>query len=828
MARNRLQRLSRFVAVAAGVAYATLANTSLDAQQLRGTVVQADGATPVGGVIVVIEGSAGERAYRALTDERGVFVLSLSRAGQYSGRALRIGYQPTPIAPFIVSVQGVTPLRVTLNSASVVLPTVAVQGTDVCRGQGNDGQMVAQVWEEARKALLASGLTAQTSPLMAEWVEYERTLDVNARFVRAQRARATRSATTHAFRSIAPEQLAEHGYVIDTEDGTVFHAPDADVLLSDSFAASHCFRLEPSTIDREHLVGVAFRPAAERRRVSDIEGTFWIDRATSELRTLEYRYTNLPSVTERVRPGGRVDFLRLTTGSWLVNKWFIRMPQLIITAPTTIRRRGVSVTSTPTSVTAVRLVGGEVSRVEHADSVVYRSDGLALDVNVVSSDTLHRATDTRVTMDGTDYEMLTDRLGSGRITPILPGEYRLRALSPLMDSLGIPPEPVDVRIADDRARSATIALPSALALLKRVCGENATGEQGAHVRGVVVDSLGEPLADAVVRLTWQAEVSVVKDRLLWSDRDAVTRSDSLGVWQFCDVPREQRVAVRVEADMREGRTSIQLPPDVLFASARVVALVSPRVAFGSTGERAPDSIARDAPAPPRARAEPDLRATLLISITDSSARPLRDVMVTLTATDKRTQRVRTDSAGQARLVRLPAGPVAIELRKVGYASGTVSTDLETGDNTMPITLRASSVPQLATVRVIGNRSVNVRHREFEQRLANGGATASITQEDIAKRNPASTWQMLTRVPSLLLLDSAGGVFAKSSRMSTVLCWPRLAIDGMVIPGRPNLSNLPPPSEIFGIEVFAGPARTPLAMGGEGDERYCGLIAIWTK
>jgi Carboxypeptidase regulatory-like domain len=291
MALNRVLRVVRRAAAAAGVLHALFAGVSLAAQQVRGTVVQADGATPVGGVIVVIDGAPGERALRALTDERGVFLVSLSRPGQYSGRALRIGYQPTLIAPFLVAGQGVTPLRVVLNSAPVQLPTVAVRGADVCRGQGGDGQVVAQVWEEARKALLASGLSAETSPLMAEWVEYERTLDVTARFVRAQRARATRSATMHAFRSIAPEELAEHGYVIDAEDGTVFHAPDADVLLSDSFAASHCFRLEPSAVDREHLVGVAFRPVAERRRVSDIEGTFWIDRATSELRTLEYRYT---------------------------------------------------------------------------------------------------------------------------------------------------------------------------------------------------------------------------------------------------------------------------------------------------------------------------------------------------------------------------------------------------------------------------------------------------------------------------------------------------------------------------------------------------------
>ena len=57
---------------------------------------------------------------------------------------------------------------------------------------------------------------------------------------------------------------------------------------------------------------------------------------------------------------------------------------------------------------------------------------------------------------------------------------------------------------------------------------------------------------------------------------------------------------------------------------------------------------------------------------------------------------------------------------------------------------------------------------------------------------------------------------------------RVAIDGLIQPERPNLALLPPPSEVLGIEVFAGSARLPLEFGGEGEQRFCGLIAIWTK
>jgi hypothetical protein len=40
--------------------------------------------------------------------------------------------------------------------------------------------------------------------------------------------------------------------------------------------------------------------------------------------------------------------------------------------------------------------------------------------------------------------------------------------------------------------------------------------------------------------------------------------------------------------------------------------------------------------------------------------------------------------------------------------------------------------------------------------------------------------------------------------------------------------LPKPEEIHGIEVFAGPASIPLQYSGIGKDKWCGLIAIWTR
>ena len=794
---------------------------ALGAQAVRGEVFMPDGRTPAAGVVVVLEDAQGAVVGRALTDERGGISLALLSGGRFTVRALRIGYRPTVLPPFNVEPTGVTALRLVLDGTAVALPSVTVRGDDICRGQreaGDDGgRVVADVWEEARKALLASGLSADITPLMAEWIEYERTLDPTARFVRAQRVHTTRTATTHAFRSAPSAQLAANGYVIDTDDGTIFHAPDAEVLLSDSFAALHCFHVEPPGPDRAQLIGVGFRPARERRRVADIEGTFWIDRATSELRSLEYRYTNLPAVTERVQPGGVVEFLRLASGSWLVSRWSIRMPQLAVSAPTTMRRRGITVTGTPTAVQLVRVVGGEVSTVARGERMLYRARGATLAVQVTSPDTLVSAANARITLDGTDYTLIVDAAGRGALSPVLPGDYRVRVQTPLMDSLGVLAEPVHVTVHDDNPRTTAstptsspgsvtaLSVPRVAVMLASRCGAAARVEQGAHVRGVVVDSVGLPVADAAVRLSWQQQIAIVHDQLLWNEQSAAVRSDSLGNWQLCAVPRDVGITVRAESPAGVGRSALRIAPGVAFAASRLT--VRPVVAVAGTLTN---------------------EAFVTVLVTDSVARPVRDAVVVVTTPVGAPQRLRTDTAGRVTIARAVPGEWTVEVRKVGFLSGTLTADVERGENRLPVVLRASSVPQLSAMRVLGDRTVNARHREFERRRERGDATATITADEVARRLPASTWQLLTRVPSLQLLDSAGYVYARSTRMSTVLCWPRLSIDGQVIAGRPNLAMMPPPSEIFGIEIFAGSASLPLPSGGEGDERFCGLIAVWTK
>ena len=251
------------------------------AQAIRGTVVLADSVTPARGVIVLATGEAGATVGRTLTNSRGDFSITLPAATRVGVTILRIGYRPTVLSSSAVGDAG-SGLRIVLSSEPIPLGAIRVRAQDECRINPDSGLLVARVWEEARKAMLTSQLATAGEPLVAEWVVYDRALDAGARIVQEQRIHSARNATTHAFRSMPAEFLASSGYVVEDSAATAYYAPDADVLMSSSFARLHCFRLVAPLRDEPELIGVGFQPTHEKSGIRDIEGTFWVDRRTAE------------------------------------------------------------------------------------------------------------------------------------------------------------------------------------------------------------------------------------------------------------------------------------------------------------------------------------------------------------------------------------------------------------------------------------------------------------------------------------------------------------------------------------------------------------------
>jgi hypothetical protein len=277
---------------------------------------------PVAGAIVRLMAGASVVA-QGLTNETGRIVLRAPAPGTYQVKADRIGWNGLLTEPFILGADATLRRELVMPATRRELPTITVRGRSQCDPGGQGGPLAAALWEEIRNALTANVLTQRQQAVPLHVRQFVREVNLGRRILRQWTYRSTIT-RGNAFVSVPPAQLAEIGFVHMVGDSVEYAAPDATLLLSDEFVATHCFRVVRGD---SGLVGLAFEPIPGRK-VADVNGTMWVDRGTSELRYLEYDYTGLPRLLERARLGGRVEFERLPVGAWIVSYWHIRMPTL--------------------------------------------------------------------------------------------------------------------------------------------------------------------------------------------------------------------------------------------------------------------------------------------------------------------------------------------------------------------------------------------------------------------------------------------------------------------------------------------------------------------
>jgi hypothetical protein len=63
--------------------------------------------------------------------------------------------------------------------------------------------------------------------------------------------------------------------------------------------------------------------------------------------------------------------------------------------------------------------------------------------------------------------------------------------------------------------------------------------------------------------------------------------------------------------------------------------------------------------------------------------------------------------------------------------------------------------------------------------------------------------------------------------ATVQCVMRIAVNGFLKELDFAMNSIAP-SDIYGIEIYAGPADIPPKFSGADADSYCGLIVIWTQ
>lgn len=295
-------------------------------QAIEGRMVEAGSNEAIAGASVILLDATGARVDFALTGADGAYRLEAPGPGAYRIAWERIGYRGGASDAFELAAGAVATRRLEAPAVPVALPTIEAVTERRCDVRPAEGEAASRIWEEVRKALEAAAWTERRRALRYTLRTWERRLDPRTLEVVEESTRIRENATRSSpWVADDPERLVREGFVRKEGHAFVYSAPDASTLLSDAFLDTHCFRPVSPPPEAAGWVGLAFEPDGGSD-VADVRGVLWVDRESAELELLDFDYVGLPRELRYDVAGGRVEFERLPSGEWIVERWRIRMP----------------------------------------------------------------------------------------------------------------------------------------------------------------------------------------------------------------------------------------------------------------------------------------------------------------------------------------------------------------------------------------------------------------------------------------------------------------------------------------------------------------------
>ena len=507
----------RFVITGLAALYGQL----LPAQTMEIRLRDETSRAPIVGAIVRLLDEKGPVA-QGLSNEFGALVLRAAVAGSYRLKVDRIGWAGAMAGPFALGAGETLRRELLLSSTRLELPALSVEGESRCAINARGGALAVALWEEIRKALTASVISDEGTPQPLHVREFSRDLDLEGHPLREHRV-VSRVYLRHTYSALSPRVLAEGGFVFPRGDRTMYAAPDARSLLSEEFVAGHCFRAVPGP---GSLLGLAFEPSRDRK-VIDVRGTLWVDRESSQLDFLEYRYTSLPEHLARGELGGRVAFRRLPSGTWIVSAWHIRRPHLLRdeirgagnTTRVRVRTTGFNDRGARVDVAADSLgrITRAVVRGQAWDSIAGR--GLA---------------DAVVYLEGLADSIVTDSAGRFEFAVADSGDRILAIRHRRAGLLGRPAR-IAVRLAPRDTAIAEFSVPSLQTFARTLCG---TTWMYSGLAGILTSADSLPVPGLTARISWTTPAG--------ERREELARSGDRGVFAICgDLPPHRELILRI-------------------------------------------------------------------------------------------------------------------------------------------------------------------------------------------------------------------------------------------------------------------------------------------
>ncbi len=557
--RAALTRHNLLAAILASAVIPASATTEVQAQVLRGIVVEAASQQPVPAVLVSLVDSQNRDLQRFMVGPDGEFRFILAVPGAYSLRAERLGMATRTVDPLLVAAADTVSVRIPVEHRPIALEGIEASGDRRCQLEADIGEQTHRVWDAARMTLDAARFTETAGTYRYDLDRYSRVLEPRSLRIRQETRTARQTNNRRPIESLPVEYLLDEGWATSSTVGEHYFAPDAHVLLSDQFLANYCFQLRARDEAQPDLVGLDFRPVNPRSDRTDIEGVLWLARSTGELQWLDFSYLNLPGAANRYRgdhAGGRVEFYGLPDGTWIVSSWYIRMPLLTQARDRFFRRMLPSLNGiAEDGGGVVRAINTATSRTAYADA------SGTITGEVRTSGRGGPFAPGRVTLVGSGAEVELDTEGRFEIGDLPAGAYQVALLQPALRGLDRGYALADADVFPGDTARLRLEAPAASAVMAAACRMEA--ENWVAGTGVVLGDVVE--ADsriAVVGASVVAEWSTfnrLSGRLVGEARTIETATDALGAFRVCGVPADGgTVTITVSLNGQRSSTQVSL------------------------------------------------------------------------------------------------------------------------------------------------------------------------------------------------------------------------------------------------------------------------------
>jgi hypothetical protein len=301
---------------------------TLPAQGVKGRLTSPAG-EPLAGALVTLVHENGTAHRVTVSDPGGEFTFAAGDSGRFMVRVERPGFLTFSSRVFELAPGGTQPVTLTVDAERRTLEGVR-SSSSACQ-PGTASGAAADLWQQASRGLVIMALAEEAGLLDFQGVRYLRLLDRAGGVqygVLEQEAFAGRSVP---YPTPPPPGLPLTGFTSTDHAGAIsYHVPSPQVLLSPSFLAGHCIHRVVAERGRRGEVGLGFRPVP-RAGVVGIEGVLWLDRGSSQLRSVEWEYRDPDGVITR-GARGLIGFQPGSTGLLQVSRWWLRVPRLFETS----------------------------------------------------------------------------------------------------------------------------------------------------------------------------------------------------------------------------------------------------------------------------------------------------------------------------------------------------------------------------------------------------------------------------------------------------------------------------------------------------------------